>query len=56
MREIPQKDNRTAAVADIIYVYLLLEWMSRNFRKRKGVPRRSGSGKGPKCSDLAITA
>ena len=30
MREYPvghRQDNRTAAVADIIYVYLLLEWM-----------------------------
>jgi len=29
MREYPlsRQDNRTAAVADSIYVYLLLEWM-----------------------------
>jgi hypothetical protein len=44
-------------VADIICVYLLLEWMVEISGYGR-VPRRSGSGKGPNalCSDLAITA
>lgn len=44
-------------MADIIYVYLLLEWMVEISGYGR-VPRRSGSGKGRKalCSDLEITA